>query len=192
MLFNRKIPDELRLKLIKAFDDKMVSLVDMWKEDESSQKLKMSIDSEQSVNQLFVAKCNQIEDNNHNLLTDTSILPYSVSAGSIKRLKAEKGFEAYINEEIIYVFKMFLQEIEIQKSPDDPHVYLPSSYEDILHPPVSVYPSTAFDKVIDTKWMQSDKNREQFYKEYNSWFLSKSKGRLDIIFDYFKAKGKVS
>ena len=192
MLFNKGIPEDVKTKLYEDFEKLMLSSKMTSENTEDENRLKVFIDAGKTLNQDFSTKCNQIDDKNKNLLTDTSLLPYSVSAGAIRRLKAENGLEAFINEEIIYLFKIFLQEMEIKKSPDDPHVYLPSCYEDILHPPVSKYPSTDFDKIIDSTWINYDINREQFHKEYSQWFISKPKGRLDIIFDYFQVNGKVS
>ena len=190
MLHNKSIPNDVVTKINQEFEDKMLSLAESFKD---NQKLETLIDSEKQLNIAFSSQCNQIQDKNHSLLLDKTALPYSLTSGAIQRLKASGGIDAYLNEDLIYLFKIFLQENEIlQKSPDVPHVYLPSCYEDILHPPVSDYSSTDFDKVIDPKWIELEQNKEQFYQEYSSWFTTKSKGRLDIIFNYFKTQGKVS
>ena len=193
MLHRRDIPFAIREKMDIEFDEKVLTLTHQYNKKDDVSKVLTLIDCERFLNKDFVAKCDKFEDNNHSLLNDRSLLPNSLTVGAIKRLRASKGTDAYLNDELIYLFKIFLQENEIVKDPNNvPHVYLPSSYEEYLHPPVDKYPSTDFKKVIDKNWIKDSSNRTQFCKEYSAWFESTSKGRLDIVFDIFKSQGKVS
>ena len=191
MLEKKEVPEETMSKILTEFRTKVLSLRDLYNEESDEAKIQELIDAKNKLNKEFLVRCS-LEEDDKNMIRQSGLLPYSISAGSIIRLKQEEGLEAYLNEELIYLFKVFMQEHELDGTNNVPHIYLPSCYEHILFPCESKYPATKFDHFLDKEWFKESKNRYQFFREYSLWFEKEARARLDIVFDCFKAKKMVS
>ena len=116
MLHNKSILNDVVTKMNKEFEVKMLSLAESFNKGEDKHRLETLIDCEKKLNNSFSLKCNQIKDKNHSLLTDKSALPYFLTSGAIQRLKTSKGIDAFLNVDLIYLSRIFLQENEIIQS----------------------------------------------------------------------------
>ena len=191
MLEKKNWPEALMSKIMTEFENKFLPLSNMYNEESDEAKIQELIVAEKELNKEFLVRCS-LEEDNKDMLRQSGLLPYTISAGSIIRLKQEEGLESYLNEELIYLFNVFMQESGLKNTKEVPHIYLPSCYEHILNPCESKYPATKFDHFLDKEWFQDPKNRYKFYQEYSLWFHKEARARLDIVFDCFKAKKMVS
>ena len=197
-----KKPDNIKPKVwnncmdsvFNDFEELMLSLINPNENEKihSAETMESLIAIEEVANEDFVSRLSQVKDSEQ-LLSLPTLLPFSISAGAIKRLKKRNGINAYLNDELLYLFNVFLQESEIRKGElNVKHIFIPSSCNAFIYPDKKKYPSTDFNNVIKQEWIKKHENRTNFYQEYKTWFEEESRGRLDRIFDFFQKHKLVS
>ena len=181
--------------IITDFELMMMPLTQEYNDPQAKAVLEQQIEIQKKVNTEFVDSFKEVQDEKQDVIP-SSLLPFSLSVSAIRRLQCVKGKKAYLNDELIYAFNMVLQEREIRNTAvqedRSPHIFLPTCMKQFLYPPEPKYPSTKMEDVFKKDWIQVSENRTMFFQDYHTWFESTAKGRLDVVFDYFKSNNIVS